>query len=355
MGAGNSRLEKSLGGQLPDGENYFGLENFGNTCYCNSVLQALYFCEPFRRRILDRGAHHKGSNQDANLLDCLAELFSQIQHQKKKTGIIAPKKFVQRLKKDNELFRSYMHQDAQEFFNYLLNEISDILEREKRAALPAGAGASPDALRTWVHDTFQGKLVNETKCLYCENVTSRDETFFDLSLDIEQNSSITACLKAFSSTETLNRDDKFLCDNCNGLQEAQKGMKVKELPKVLALHLKRFKYVENLGRHRKLSYRVVFPFELKLCNTVEDAVGVDTPYSLFAVVVHVGSGPNHGHYISVIKSHGRWLLFDDENVDAIDESVMANFFGSSREFTGNTDNGYILLYQRRDACEAIDA
>ena len=34
----------------------------------------------------------------------------QIQSQKRKAGIIAPKRFVQRLKKDNELFRSYMHQ-----------------------------------------------------------------------------------------------------------------------------------------------------------------------------------------------------------------------------------------------------
>lgn len=34
----------------------------------------------------------------------------QISSQKKKTGVIAPKRFVQRLKKQNELFRSYMHQ-----------------------------------------------------------------------------------------------------------------------------------------------------------------------------------------------------------------------------------------------------
>ena len=45
-------------------------------------------------------------------------------------------------------------------------------------------------------------------------------------------------------------------------------MKVKKLPKILALHLKRFKYMEQLQRYAKLSYRVVFPFELRLFNTV---------------------------------------------------------------------------------------
>lgn len=61
---------------------------------------------------------------------------------------------------------------------------------------------------------MQGILTNETRCLRCETVTARDETFLDLSLDIEQNSSITSCLKNFSSTETLNAEDKFFCDKC---------------------------------------------------------------------------------------------------------------------------------------------
>lgn len=34
----------------------------------------------------------------------------QIHSQKRKAGVIAPKRFVQRLRKDNELFRGYMHQ-----------------------------------------------------------------------------------------------------------------------------------------------------------------------------------------------------------------------------------------------------
>ena len=45
-------------------------------------------------------------------------------------------------------------------------------------------------------------------------------------------------------------------------------MKIKKLPNVLALHLKRFKFQEKLQKNIKLSYRVVFPFELRLFNTV---------------------------------------------------------------------------------------
>lgn len=47
----------------------------------------------------------------------------------------------------------------------------------------------------------------------------------------------------------------------------------------------------------------------------DDAVNPDRLYDLMAVVVHCGSGPNRGHYISIVKSHGFWLLFDDDMVD----------------------------------------
>ncbi|KAG6548356.1 hypothetical protein Mapa_010135 [Marchantia paleacea] len=364
MGSSGSKLEKALGDQFPEGERYFGLENFGNTCYCNSVLQALYFCVPFRDQLLEHASRSKGSGEtDDNLLTCLSELFTQINSQKKKTGVIAPKRFVQRVKKQNELFRSYMHQDAHEFLNFLLNELVDILEKEAKASSkPTSGQVHPDKLAngtangiangnhhhsvvTWVHKIFQGTLTNETRCLRCETITARDETFLDLSLDIEQNSSITSCLRNFSSTETLNAEDKFFCDKCCSLQEAQKRMKIKSPPRILALHLKRFKYIEQLGRYKKLSYRVVFPLELKLCNTTDDAPGSEAEYSLFAVVVHVGSGPNHGHYVSLVKSHNHWLFFDDENVEIIDESVVQTFFGSTQEYSNNTDHGYILFYE----------
>lgn len=65
-------------------------------------------------------------------------------------------------------------------------------------------------------------------------------------------------------------------------------MKIKRLPHVLALHLKRFKYQERLQKFIKLSYRVVFPLELRLFDTCDDTMDSDRLYSLFAIVVHIG-------------------------------------------------------------------
>lgn len=475
MGSVNStgnKLEKALASDLPEDERYFGLENFGNTCYCNSVLQALYFCEPFRKAVLDYADNRRLNNNpaippdnidrtcnppaplsvtsflsssssssvqpangnstfrnavkgvvalsghayspapnppaasppvaippteidrplsdDDTMLTALADLFTYIATQKKRTGSVPPKAFVNKLRQENELFSTYMHQDAHEFLNFILNNVVECLNREnaerQRHRLPSAEpndSVSPTSLsnphtnptqpngisaqngsllvkqkperdsvnqsKTFVHELFEGQLSNEVRCLCCETVTRRVESFFDLSVDVEQNSSLTACLRSFSSTELLEKQDKFFCDVCCSLQEAERRMRVNQLPRILALHLKRFKYVEQLGKYKKLSYRVVFPLELRLCNTSDDAEDPDRLYSLFAVVVHVGSGPNQGHYVSLIKSHGQWLLFDDDCVEPKDESEIQSVYGITQESTQSTEAGYILFYEQTAA------
>ena len=194
----------------------------------------------------------------------------------------------------------------------------------------------------WVHELFEGTLTSETKCLTCENVSQRDEAFLDLSVDLEEHSSVTSCLRKFSQEEMLYEKNKFHCDRCGGLQEAEKRMKIKRLPKILALHLKRFKYTEDLARLQKLFCRVVYPYHLRLFNTTDDADDPDRLYELYAVVVHIGGGPYHGHYISIIKTQDRgWLLFDDEMVEPVDKSYVQNFFGDRPGLAC----AYVLFYQ----------
>lgn len=159
------------------------------------------------------------------LFAALKDLFWKIATHKKKTGVVAPVNFINKVKKENgnvfdldwlqrilktnmdtvELFRSSMHQDAHEFLNYLLNSIAEDVERYQKkiaqeSASNGGANgtasgsdkstskvsiafprsqltflfiesdSSPHQHSTWVHQLFEGVFSNETKCLTCETV-----------------------------------------------------------------------------------------------------------------------------------------------------------------------------------------
>ncbi|KAJ5032671.1 uncharacterized protein L3040_009266 [Drepanopeziza brunnea f. sp. 'multigermtubi'] len=438
-------------------DKFFGLENFGNTCYCNSIVQALYYSVPFRENTV-RYPHHsplqtpngqfeiitpvrppirnggplspgnkpKGltaaeaikrraainSGQtvpgtpgqrpedkpdspeykkkhamsigpvldvtyenasqygmEESTFTALKDIFMALIATNSRTGVLSPQKFLEIFKQENEMFRTSMHQDAHEFYGLVLNAVISNVEanaqRMRELSTPkseeglaqsmtqAGPSAAHDmglgnesGARSpgagWVHEIFEGVLTSETKCLTCETASQRDETFLDLSIDLEEHSSVTSCLRKFSAEEMLCERNKFHCDNCGGLQEAEKRMKIKRLPKILALHLKRFKYTEDMTRLQKLFHRVVYPYHLRMFNTTDDAEDPDRLYELYAVVVHIGGNAYHGHYVSVIKTQDRgWLLFDDEMVEPVDKHYVRNFFGDKPGMAC----AYVLFYQ----------
>lgn len=95
-----------------------------------------------------------------------------------------------------------------------------------------------------------------------------------------------------------------------------------------------------------------------------------------AFVPCVLSGPNRGHYITIVKSHGFWLLFDDDIVEVrhsapssltsasaavfpplnnilcvgqkIDAQAIEEFYGLTSDISKNSESGYILFYQSRE-------
>ncbi|TGZ85137.1 cysteine proteinase [Ascodesmis nigricans] len=470
----------------PDGsDRFFGMENlvgirneppYGNTCYCNSILQCLYYSKPFRENVVnypmrgqpsfsgfaaddetsndsgvpgkpivrinteplpttsasalaaakvrspvlgptlkDEGkktkqlppaallhtiptpqenpnsadckkkkalesgpilevdqGNHGAYGMDESLFTALKDLFESIMAHHSKTGVVKPNKFLEVLRRENEMFNGQQHQDAHEFLNLLLNSIIDDVEKHEKndrknrltltngvslsaqisgSATPASTASTASftapssvSVAGWMDEIFRGSMTSETKCLTCENISRRDEQFLDLSIDLAKNSSVTSCLRAFSASEMLCEKNKFHCDTCGGLQEAEKRMKIKRLPKVLALHLKRFKYMEDTMRFEKLHYRVVYPYHLRLFNTTDDANDPDKIYELYAVVVHIGGGPYFGHYVAIVKTEDKgWLLFDDELVEPVSKDYVRNFFGDGTPTAPAT--AYLLFYQ----------
>ncbi|KAK2600230.1 hypothetical protein QQS21_005026 [Conoideocrella luteorostrata] len=456
-------LEKMLHNAGPlreDGsDRFFGFENFGNTCYCNSIVQALFYSDLFRQSVIHYPSYSpsdtpNGTRPKVNVTirppmnpnsttpqqkqkngstpqslkqrqginsgqmpagqalkpedkpdtpeykkkqamlkgpilelaqenavaygmdECtftgLKDIFLALLDSTSRTGVLSPQRFLEIFKRDNEMFRNSMHQDAHEFYGLVLNDVISNVEKNarrfqeledarKEAELTESVGniigsavinhatgyQSPGI--GWVHDIFEGVLTSETRCLTCETASQRDETFLDLSIDLEEHASVTSCLRKFSAEEMLCERNKFHCDHCGGLQEAEKRMKVKRLPKILTLHLKRFKYTEDYSRLQKLFHRVVYPYHLRMFNTTDDAGDPDRLYELYAVVVHIGGNAYHGHYVSIIKTKDRgWLLFDDEMVEPVDKHFVRNFFGDKPGMA----TAYVLFYQETTFEEA---
>lgn len=288
-------------------------------------------------------------SDDSVLLYALRDIYESMVENESQTGVVCPNYFIAKLKEKNYLFRqNNMHHDAHEFCNYLINEIIECVDRE----------VGPQ--NNWCKKLFQGISTSETKCLSCETITSKDEAFLDLSVDVphdRHSTSLTYSLNNFSKLETLTHQNKFYCNSCSSLQEATKTIKMKSLPEVLVINLKRFKYDDKLDRMVKLFDSISYPFSLRLFNTATSTNDACNGfrndhfslYELYALVVHIGGGPMHGHYISLCKTKANlWLLFDDETVELVDASYVMRFFGNGPGLA----SAYILYYQKLDTSKS---
>lgn len=117
-----------------------GLENYGNTCYCNSVIQLIYHCTPLRLRLLELHDVYQskkgkpGFEEDTvlyQLCNLIAIMHKSNNRSKEKypREKIAPKDLLQCVRKKNEIFNNDMQQDAHEFTMFLINDITETEQR----------------------------------------------------------------------------------------------------------------------------------------------------------------------------------------------------------------------------------
>lgn len=136
----------------------------------------------------------------------------------------------------------YQQQDAHEYMQFILNTLH----------LANGGSADSDECTCVVHQTFYGKLSSTVTCDSCRNVTTAQDPYMDLSLDIRNQSKkrklnadkadevpldLRDCLERFTAKEKLGQAE-YTCRNCDSPQHATKQLSIKRLPPVLAIHLK---------------------------------------------------------------------------------------------------------------------
>jgi ubiquitin carboxyl-terminal hydrolase 4/11/15 len=128
------------------------------------------------------------------------------------------------------------------------------------------------------------------------------------------------------------------------LKKAKKKLEIYKTPKILILHLKRFRtskissigsYYYTSGSH-KIDNNIEFPLRpLKLKGFIHSKEQELSDYELFAISNHYG-GMHGGHYTAMCKNfnNSKWYEFNDARVDEIDEEKLVS------------EAAYLLFYRR---------
>lgn len=99
-----------------------------------------------------------------------------------------------------------------------------------------------------ISNLYEGKMIDYVKCLECNTEKTRADTFLDIPLPVRPfgsqvaYGSIEEALSAFVQPETLDGNNQYFCEKCNKKCDAHKGLKFKNFPYILTLHLKRFDF-----------------------------------------------------------------------------------------------------------------
>ena len=156
--------------------------------------------------------------------------------------------------------------------------------------------------------------------------------------------SLSWCLSQFMCRERLTWSNKFWCDYCGHLVEAERSTIFSALPQIFTVHLNRFS-VRDWGRSvGKVAGNVAIPLTLNLMPwSSKDCAPRSSVYYLQAVVLHSGASCHSGHYTAVVWVSGQWLLCDDETVQQLSDTAMRELLSP---LPTSAASPYILFYCR---------
>lgn len=362
-----------------------GLVNFGVTCYMNATIQCLLATIPLSQFFLGDGwrastrKNWKGSN--GILPQIVASLVITLwQDDKRPVRPSTLRNFCARLKDEWGVDRQ---QDAKEFFDFLVDclhedlninfdrsPLQPLTEQQEmvRERLPICKAADTEWGRyshrelSYISDLFAGQHASRLRCTVCKNTSTTYEAFYSISVEIPTHSprrgtwDVYSCLRSYCQEEKLSGDEVWKCPHCNCEREATKKIIITRAPKFLVVHFKRFEM--RRGNAKKIHTPIHFPlYGLNVSEftdqgdpsrkrhsneSVDAAASNSNVYDAYAVMRHIGSTGNGGHYVSLVKDSARscWRKFDDEKCVEFDPASLK----PSRSL--QNEEAYIVFYER---------
>ena len=260
-----------------------------------------------------------------------------------------PKKFKEILGKYNSQFSKYEANDSKDLILYLLQTFHEELNYFGDKTAPTNILPPNQTLRgnaynyfNLVYNTtdfskisqlFYGTYENVITCLECKNDFYSYQKFeyisFSTFLYKDKQFNIMNGFENIESKQYLKGDNKYHCNICKKLVEAEIICKIIDLPKYLILNI-------DYGKNKVYNVKkLIFGHEIDLQKYISFYCGQKTKYKLVEICTHIGSSGPRGHYVAFCfdKKSKNWYKFDDSTCMKCDKNIL------------NNNNPYLLLYE----------
>jgi ubiquitin C-terminal hydrolase len=338
-----------------------GLDNIGNTCYMNSVIQCLRHTTPLNNYLLTQATSKTiAKNFDENKGTCKATimLVNYIKvanimwtHDRSR---VSPISFKVLLGINFDSFANNSQHDAHELLISFLQSFHDTVARNVTYRITGEIITDIDshikkAHDDWISyyknkhsiilDIFSGQLRTELTCLSCEKVSFTFDPIMVIDLPIVSDAPLNICLDAFTKSEQFSEDNLVECGHCKQRTRAYKKNTLWKLPEILIIKFNRFTYEFNGGVYssKKNNCRITYPMKgFDAIKYTSSPLITKSSYDLYAIICHMGT-MNTGHYYAVCFNEviNSWVRYDDGNVSLLTELSEAII-----------QHTYILMYRR---------
>ncbi|KAM4569669.1 ubl carboxyl-terminal hydrolase 18 [Odontesthes bonariensis] len=233
---------------------------------------------------------------------------------------------------DRNCIRLGIQHDADEVFLSILNLMQQQMD-DKDLSLE-------------IQNMYKISVETYLQCLRCNSIQTQNSYLLSLPLHIkEDHNSLEDCMTSFFEHQELTDINCCFCPKCETKRPSRQGVRLRVLPHILCIYLKRFRNMR--GSTRKLDCSVTFPETFDFSEIPKEAFSADFTqsdcrYTLYAVVVHSGNSVC-GHYTAYVRDrvNKHWHYADDSHVQQASwEEVQKTYGGHGR------GTAYMLMYRR---------
>lgn len=303
-----------------------GLQNLGNTCCINTLVQCIGHCSLLRTWLLSEQPHQIQNRQDHQLYLSI-ELARIIHEMWVEHKSLAPALFLKSIYSSLQgMIQRGEQLDLSELWMLVVDRINTEIGRP--AACPQIGGNPTDigafttsweahnraCMSGWLQ-TVQGWTVTQIRCGNCGHEDKRFEPFCSLGLDVhDAGGSFQNMFDSMFRGEALS---ERACDHCKASCSATRQTSMCMYPKVLVLYFKRFEMTPE-GHMKKIGAPVDIPPRLRFSGTMT--------YALSSIGCHLG-GLQGGHYYAVAQNQDqKWCIYDDLQLTPVEDisTVLKN-------------------------------